>query len=214
MTPPDNIAPPIASCLGDLVTLSLIGVVSLGLIDWIKTPGPLVIVLLITALAVCAGVLVRRNEHVRGLLFQGWTPLFGAMIISSGTGIVLDVFVSRYRGFALLAIVISGKHDLPYTGPSTDYLRHRSTRKRWRHLRLSTINCIPYRSSTSPTQCRTDTTATEPQTGDAHAHPSDLPDRDPLPRCDPSPGMGEATVRVHSSFGCLLLCCCEFFVFL
>jgi solute carrier family 41 len=29
-------------------------------------------------------------------------------VISSGTGIVLDMFVSRYEGFALLAIVISG----------------------------------------------------------------------------------------------------------
>lgn len=36
-------------------------------------------------------------------------PLFGAMIISSTTGIVLDLFVSRYEGFALLAVVISGE---------------------------------------------------------------------------------------------------------
>ena len=32
------------------------------------------------------------------------------MIISSGTGIVLDVFVSRYEGFAVLAVVISGTY--------------------------------------------------------------------------------------------------------
>lgn len=30
------------------------------------------------------------------------------MLISSATGIVLDLFVSRYQGFALLAVVISG----------------------------------------------------------------------------------------------------------
>ncbi|KAL1661677.1 hypothetical protein GGF50DRAFT_129319 [Schizophyllum commune] len=48
---PDNIAPPVAACLGDLVTLVLIG---------------------------------------------------------SGTGIVLDLFVSRYEDFAVLAVVISG----------------------------------------------------------------------------------------------------------
>jgi len=34
--------------------------------------------------------------------------LFGAMVISSGTGIVLDIFASRYEGFPLLAIVIGG----------------------------------------------------------------------------------------------------------
>jgi len=53
-----------------------------------------------------------RNTHVRPLLTQGWTPLFGAMIISSGTGIVLDMFVSRYEGFAVLAVVISGNIPL------------------------------------------------------------------------------------------------------
>jgi hypothetical protein len=46
----DNIAPPIASCLGDLVTLSLVGLVSLGLIDFIATPLPLIVVLVIVAI--------------------------------------------------------------------------------------------------------------------------------------------------------------------
>jgi solute carrier family 41 len=55
-------------------------------------------------------MLTRRNLHVRELLTHGWSPLLGAMIISSGTGIVLDLFVSRYKGFALLAVVISGKY--------------------------------------------------------------------------------------------------------
>uniref|UniRef100_D8PUR5 SLC41A/MgtE integral membrane domain-containing protein n=1 Tax=Schizophyllum commune (strain H4-8 / FGSC 9210) TaxID=578458 RepID=D8PUR5_SCHCM len=54
---PDNIAPPVAACLGDLVTLVLVGVLVLS---------------------------------------------------SSGTGIVLDLFVSRYEDFAVLAVVISG----------------------------------------------------------------------------------------------------------
>lgn len=31
------------------------------------------------------------------------------MAISTGTGIVLDMFVSRYDGYALLAIIIGGK---------------------------------------------------------------------------------------------------------
>ncbi|KAI6017533.1 hypothetical protein BKA83DRAFT_4320801 [Pisolithus microcarpus] len=69
---PDNIAPPVASCLGDLVTL------------------------------------LRRNSCVKDLVWHGWPPLFGAMVISSATGIVLDTFASRYQGFPLLAIVISG----------------------------------------------------------------------------------------------------------
>lgn len=105
---PDNIAPPIASCLGDLVTLFLLGAVSAALIPFISTVAPLILALLLVCTAVACGVTTRRNKHVKDLLGQGWTPLIGAMAISSGTGIVLDLFVSRYVGFALLAVVISG----------------------------------------------------------------------------------------------------------
>ncbi|CAK5279184.1 unnamed protein product [Mycena citricolor] len=105
---PDNIAPPIASCLGDLVTLLLLGAVATTLIYVMHTPIPFVVAIIITLFAISCGFYVRRNSHVAPLLTQGWSPLFGAMIISSGTGIVLDMFVTRYEGFALLAVVISG----------------------------------------------------------------------------------------------------------
>ncbi|TFK31972.1 solute carrier family 41 member 1 [Crucibulum laeve] len=105
---PDNIAPAIASCLGDLVTLCLIGLVSTLLIPFLHTPLPFIIGIITVVWAVACFIFTLRNQHVRPLLGQGWTPLFGAMIISSGTGIVLDMFVSRYEGFAVLAVVISG----------------------------------------------------------------------------------------------------------
>jgi len=59
-------------------------------------------------IAVVCLVYTVRNPHVRSLVTEGWSPLFAAMIISSGTGLVLDMFVSRYEGFAILAVVISG----------------------------------------------------------------------------------------------------------
>ncbi|KAF8894842.1 hypothetical protein BD779DRAFT_867040 [Infundibulicybe gibba] len=105
---PDNIAPPIASCLGDLVTLCLIGLISSILIGSINTPIPLILAILVCCSAVVCLIFTCRNPSVKPLLTQGWSPLFGAMIISSATGIVLDLFVSRYEGFALLAVVISG----------------------------------------------------------------------------------------------------------
>lgn len=105
---PDNIAPPIASCLGDLVTLSLLGVISSVLIIVINTPIPLICAVLTILSATLCVFLVRRNSSVKDLIYQGWVPLFGAMVISCATGIVLDIFVSRYQGFPLLAIVISG----------------------------------------------------------------------------------------------------------
>ncbi|ETW85141.1 Mg2+ transporter-E [Heterobasidion irregulare TC 32-1] len=105
---PDNIAPPVASCLGDLVTLFLLGVTSTILIRFLGTPVPFGVIVLIVCTSVGCAVLTRRNPHVKDLLLQGWSPLLGAMIISSGTGIILDMFVSRYEGFALLAVAISG----------------------------------------------------------------------------------------------------------
>ncbi|KAH9483604.1 Solute carrier family 41 member 1 [Psilocybe cubensis] len=105
---PDNIAPAVASCLGDLVTLVLVGFVSTLLIPFIRTPIPFIVACLVLGIAISCFIYVLKNERVRPLLKEGWSPLFGAMAISSGTGIVLDMFVSRYEGFAVLAIVISG----------------------------------------------------------------------------------------------------------
>ncbi|KXN83227.1 Solute carrier family 41 member 1 [Leucoagaricus sp. SymC.cos] len=105
---PDNIAPAIASCLGDLVTLCLIGLVSAILIPFLHTPIPFMVGIIVVVTAVTSLTYTLRNKYVRPLLGVGWTPLFGAMIISSGTGIVLDMFVSKYEGFAILAVVISG----------------------------------------------------------------------------------------------------------
>lgn len=111
----DNIAPPIASCLGDLVTLTLLGVVSSLLINFIRGPIPFLAALFVVFVALACLIVTRRNKHVKPLVGQGWSPLIGAMIISTGTGIVLDLFVSRYKGFALLAVVISGlfPHKFP-----------------------------------------------------------------------------------------------------
>lgn len=106
--PTDNIAPPVAACLGDLVTVALLGLFSSLHLLIINTPIPLIIVILLTCAAVGWTVITRKNEYVGHLLTQGWTPLFAAMLVSSGTGIVLDTFVSRYEGFALLAVVIAG----------------------------------------------------------------------------------------------------------
>ncbi|KAG9318055.1 hypothetical protein JVU11DRAFT_119 [Chiua virens] len=118
---PDNIAPPVASFLGDLVTLSLLAGISSILINFVNTVLPLIIVILLICSAVACGAVVRGNSVVKDLIWQGWTPLFGAMVISSGTGIVLDTFASRYPGFPLLAVVISGAFFLPPVCTTTDF---------------------------------------------------------------------------------------------
>ncbi|KAG9001587.1 hypothetical protein FRB93_012013 [Tulasnella sp. JGI-2019a] len=103
---PDNIAPPIAACLGDLLTLTLLALSSTAL-RYMPSPIPL---LLLISLGVLAALLVRatsQNTEVKHLLYKGWTPLFTAMIISSGAGMILDKFVKKYEGYGLLATVIS-----------------------------------------------------------------------------------------------------------
>ena len=101
----DNIAPPIASCLGDLVTLCLLAGVSYIFISLLRAPFVLVIIIIaMTAGATGWVVLTNKNPHVKPLLREGWSPLFGAMIISSGTGAVLDLFASRYMDYGLLAV--------------------------------------------------------------------------------------------------------------
>ena len=88
------------------MTLSLLGIVSAVNMHLVDSPVPLIIIIVLTVAAVGWAIVTRRNRSVSHLLLEGWFPLFAAMIISSGTGIVLDLFVSRYEGFALLATVM------------------------------------------------------------------------------------------------------------
>jgi solute carrier family 41 len=105
---PDNIVPPITSCLSDLVTMFLLGAMSTVLTLWIGTAAPYVVIAVVTLCAIAAVSVVRRNEHVRPLLSTGWSPLLGAVVVSSASGRVLDAFVGRYEGYAMLAVAFGG----------------------------------------------------------------------------------------------------------
>lgn len=104
---PDNIAPPVASALGDLLTLTLLGLISAVIQP--MPPAVLAILLIIIFIGfVACFILTTRNTRVKHLLAQGWTPLFGAMAISSGAGLVLDKFVLKWESFGMLSIIIGG----------------------------------------------------------------------------------------------------------
>lgn len=137
----DNIAPPIASCLGDLLTLTLLALSSTALLH---IPSPIPFLLLLSLLGL-AGLAIRaalRNSEVKHLVWSGWTPLFGAMIISSGTGMVLEKFVKKYEGFALMAVVISGKYSQPWISPllTSRLFPCRPPWLRWRRVDISPLN--------------------------------------------------------------------------
>ncbi|KAM0792201.1 hypothetical protein ACM66B_004898 [Microbotryomycetes sp. NB124-2] len=103
---PDNVATPIASCLGDMVTLVVLGVLSS---IFVKFMGTLVSTAVFLCLLFAIGfnvALTFRNAYVQELLTVGWGPLFLAMAISSGSGLVLETYVKQYEGFALFAPVV------------------------------------------------------------------------------------------------------------
>ena len=54
------------------------------------------------------GISVWRNPHVRDLLFSGWTPIIIAMLISSGAGLVLERYVEKFKGLAMLTPILCG----------------------------------------------------------------------------------------------------------
>ncbi|SPO20785.1 uncharacterized protein UTRI_00262 [Ustilago trichophora] len=105
---PDNIASPLAASLGDLTTLTLLGLLASALVHFEGTFLATVILAAMAVACIASFIVTYRNAYVRELLTSGWVPLLVAMFISSGAGLVLDNFVGRYEGFALLAPVISG----------------------------------------------------------------------------------------------------------
>jgi solute carrier family 41 len=89
--------------------MSLLAAMSTLLILGIGTPAPFVVIAVVIFSTTACAAVVRKNELVRPLLKEGWTPLLGAMMISVATGIILDLFVSRYDGYALLAVAFGGR---------------------------------------------------------------------------------------------------------
>ncbi|KAG5899713.1 hypothetical protein JTB14_030104 [Gonioctena quinquepunctata] len=107
---PDNVATPIAASLGDITSLTLLSWVatmlyeSIGTQDWL---APVIIAGYILAIPLWIWI-AKRNLHTRDVLYHGWTPVMGAMLISSMGGLILDFMVSRFQGIAVYQPVING----------------------------------------------------------------------------------------------------------
>lgn len=104
----DNISTPIASCLSDLVTLFILGVVGALLVPFISTPIPFLCLPFLIAAGVLFAWITFQNPYVQPLMKRGWTPLLSAMIISGATGVVLERCVGWYEGYAILAVSMTG----------------------------------------------------------------------------------------------------------
>ncbi|RHZ61844.1 hypothetical protein Glove_345g24 [Diversispora epigaea] len=105
---PDNIACPMASSLGDLLTLIILAVCGEFLLRYVQTYISTVMFLVLTSSVFLWIRVAWVNKYVRDLLISGWTPLFIAMIISSVAGLVLERYIEQYTGLALLTPVLNG----------------------------------------------------------------------------------------------------------
>ncbi|XP_045481929.1 solute carrier family 41 member 1-like isoform X2 [Harmonia axyridis] len=107
---PDNVATPIAASLGDITSLTLLSLVSTVLYDSIGTQdwlAPVIIAGYILAIPMWVWI-AKKNLATRDVLYHGWTPVVGAMLISSIGGLILDFMVSRFEGIAVFQPVING----------------------------------------------------------------------------------------------------------
>lgn len=108
---PDNLAAPVASGLGDLMTLLLVALAGAGLLAWAEASVPWVpaLVLILALLAGgTSGVYAYQHTETRPLLSHGWTPLLAAATLASGAGLVLDTQAHEIPGYANLAPVLGG----------------------------------------------------------------------------------------------------------
>ncbi|KAF9093456.1 hypothetical protein BGX29_009912 [Mortierella sp. GBA35] len=105
---PDNIAVPLASSFGDLVTLLILSGIAVFLADYIQTP--LCISLLLILLALIPGWLfiVRKNKYVSEVVKEGWGPVFAAMVIASTAGLTLERYINQFPGMAMISPVLNG----------------------------------------------------------------------------------------------------------
>jgi solute carrier family 41 len=84
----DNITPPVAACLGDLLTLFILALLGTSLVGAMDTPIPLIAVV---AMSLAAGWFTRRvmrNEWVKNVAKGGWVPLVSRVTSPPATLIV------------------------------------------------------------------------------------------------------------------------------
>lgn len=108
---PDNIATPIAASLGDLITLSLLAVVSSFFYRHRDSQylTPLVFVGFAALTPACV-LVAKQNPPVVRILKFGWFPIVLAMLVSSLGGLILNKTLSQpqFRGMAVFAPIICG----------------------------------------------------------------------------------------------------------
>ncbi|GJJ72135.1 solute carrier family 41 [Entomortierella parvispora] len=105
---PDNIACPLASSFGDLVTLVILAGCAASLESYLHSPLAIVILVFLLALIPVWIMYVRQNKFVSEVAKEGWGPVFAAMVIASTAGLTLERYITEYPGMALISPVLNG----------------------------------------------------------------------------------------------------------
>lgn len=105
---PDNIACPMASSLGDVVTLGILAGCAQALLANMDSYLSLSLFMLMIMSIPCFDRAVWKNTTVKDLLYSGWSPIISAMFISSFAGLVLERYVEQYKGLAMLTPILCG----------------------------------------------------------------------------------------------------------
>ena len=108
----DNIAPPVATCIGNPIILCLIGILSTILIAIVNALIPLILSLLLVVSLVFCAVPIHRNRFVCDPMGQGWTPLFGATILSTALGLFSIYLTTNTADCWQCSSVVSVMHNL------------------------------------------------------------------------------------------------------
>ncbi|XP_046682802.1 solute carrier family 41 member 3 isoform X1 [Homalodisca vitripennis] len=107
---PDNIATPIAGSLGDITSLALLSIIA-DLFHRTSVDKPLLpVVVIVIYIAVMPFWywISKNNKYTKAVLYNGWTPVVSAMLISTFGGMILDVMVDAHKGVAVFQPVING----------------------------------------------------------------------------------------------------------
>ena len=79
----DNITAPVATCLGDLLTLFILALLGSVLVGTMDTPIPLIAVILMGLAAAWFTRAVMRDEWVKNVAKGSWAPLVSSPPVSS-----------------------------------------------------------------------------------------------------------------------------------
>ncbi|XP_003803502.2 solute carrier family 41 member 3-like isoform X2 [Otolemur garnettii] len=108
---PDNVATPVAASLGDLITLSILAVVS-SFFYGHKDSWFLMLLVCIgfVALIPLWVLIAKQSPPIMKILKFGWVPIILAMVISSFGGLILSKTISKqqFKGMAIFTPIICG----------------------------------------------------------------------------------------------------------